>query len=62
MAVTWTLRSASNLDREFLYRLYSMTMREVVDETWGWDEDWQRKDFEKRFREAPFYASGLGSG
>jgi ribosomal protein S18 acetylase RimI-like enzyme len=24
-------------------------MREAIEKTWGWDEDWQRFDFEKRF-------------
>lgn len=26
-------------------------MREVIEKTWGWDEDWQRRDFERRFGE-----------
>jgi ribosomal protein S18 acetylase RimI-like enzyme len=26
-------------------------MREVIEKTWGWDEDWQRRDFDRRFRE-----------
>ena len=24
-------------------------MREVIERTWGWDDTWQRADFEKRF-------------
>ena len=24
-------------------------MRDVIEQTWGWDEAWQRADFEKRF-------------
>jgi GNAT superfamily N-acetyltransferase len=26
-------------------------MREVIEKTWGWDEAWQRRDFDRRFRE-----------
>lgn len=45
------LRSASESDRPFLYDLHRTTMREVIEETWGWDEVWQRADFDKRFAE-----------
>lgn len=43
------LRPASERDREFLYALDCSTMRDVIEQTWGWDEAWQRADFEKRF-------------
>ena len=26
-------------------------MRDVIEKTWGWDEAWQRKDFDRRFNE-----------
>jgi hypothetical protein len=26
-------------------------MREVIEKTWGWNEEWQRTDFERRFRQ-----------
>jgi ribosomal protein S18 acetylase RimI-like enzyme len=26
-------------------------MREVIEKTWGWDEPWQRTDFDRRFSE-----------
>lgn len=26
-------------------------MREVIEQTWGWNEDWQRRDFDRRFDE-----------
>jgi ribosomal protein S18 acetylase RimI-like enzyme len=25
-------------------------MRLVIEQTWGWDEEWQRRDFDRRFR------------
>lgn len=44
------LRPAAESDRDFLYSVYCQTMREVVEHTWGWDESWQRRDFDRRFR------------
>lgn len=42
------LRPACDADREFLYSLHCQTMRPVIEVTWGWDEAWQRQDFERR--------------
>jgi ribosomal protein S18 acetylase RimI-like enzyme len=49
--VRFHLRPASDDDREFLYTLHCRTMRDVIEKTWGWDEAWQRTDFDCRFRE-----------
>jgi ribosomal protein S18 acetylase RimI-like enzyme len=46
--VDWYLRRASAADRDFLYNLHRTAMRDVIEKTWGWDETWQRKDFERR--------------
>lgn len=43
------LRPVSALDREFLFMLHCITMRDVIEATWGWDEPWQRTDFNRRF-------------
>ena len=51
MTVTWILRPASERDRAFLYKLHCCTMREVIEKTWGWDEEWQRTDFARRFHQ-----------
>ncbi|WP_299402310.1 N-acetyltransferase [Acaryochloris sp. IP29b_bin.148] len=45
----YRLRPASELDCEFLFMLHSTTMRDVIETTWGWDETWQRTDFDRRF-------------
>ena len=45
------LRRASESDKHFLYSLHRATMRIAIEKTWGWDEAWQRSDFEKRFKE-----------
>jgi ribosomal protein S18 acetylase RimI-like enzyme len=44
----WQFRPASDSDRDFLFALHGLTMREVIAETWGWDETWQRADFIRR--------------
>ena len=43
------LRHATAEDRDFLFQLHCSTMREYIERTWGWDEDWQFGDFEGRF-------------
>ena len=45
----YPLRRATDSDKPFLYSLHRATMRDVIEKTWGWDEAWQRYDFEKRF-------------
>ncbi len=29
-------------------------MRRVIEETWGWDAQWQQREFERRFSSAPY--------
>lgn len=53
--MNWQRRRASEEDRDFLYRLHVTTMREVIEATWGWDEEWQRSDFAKRFGESQYF-------
>ena len=45
------LTRASESNGSFLFELHRATMGEHVARTWGWDEEWQRQDFEKRLRE-----------
>ena len=45
-----SLTPATDSDREFLFELHRATMQEHIVRTWGWDEDWQRADFDRRFR------------
>jgi ribosomal protein S18 acetylase RimI-like enzyme len=51
----WKLRPATEADCDFLYRLHETTMRSVIESTWGWDGEWQRADFEKRFQQSPYF-------
>ena len=41
----YALRAASRDDEEFLFALHRSAMRDYVEATWGWDEDWQRQHF-----------------
>jgi ribosomal protein S18 acetylase RimI-like enzyme len=43
------LRRAAESDKPFLYQLQCLTMRRHIETTWGWDEAWQKDDFEHRF-------------
>lgn len=44
-------RPASASDRGFLFALHKATMYETIEKTWGWDEAWQRGNFDRRFNE-----------
>jgi ribosomal protein S18 acetylase RimI-like enzyme len=41
----YALRAARRDDEEFLFALHRSAMRDYVEATWGWDEDWQRQHF-----------------
>lgn len=43
------LRAGEPKDREYLWWLHRETMRDYVDKTWGWDEAWQRGNFDQSF-------------
>ena len=45
----YRLRPASQSDKGFLFQLHGLTMRGHIESTWGWDDAWQRDDFERRF-------------
>jgi ribosomal protein S18 acetylase RimI-like enzyme len=43
------LRLATENDANFLYALHVATMKEYVDETWGWDDAFQESVFRKNY-------------
>jgi ribosomal protein S18 acetylase RimI-like enzyme len=47
--VDYHLRPALPPDRDDLFALYRTTMQGVIQETWGWNDGWQRVEFERRF-------------
>jgi ribosomal protein S18 acetylase RimI-like enzyme len=49
MIQTIELRPANVSDLEYLYSIHRACMKSYVQQVWGWDEDWQKKDFHKWF-------------
>lgn len=45
----YTLRQATANDYDFLYKLHVAAMREYVEATWGWQEEWQKEYFDRKF-------------
>jgi GNAT superfamily N-acetyltransferase len=39
------LRPATRDNEQYLFELHRAALREYVDATWGWDDDWQRAHF-----------------
>jgi ribosomal protein S18 acetylase RimI-like enzyme len=52
VTVEFGLRPAREEDRNSLFALHRLTMRDVIARTWGWDEGWQRAHFDARFNPA----------
>jgi ribosomal protein S18 acetylase RimI-like enzyme len=44
---SYSLRPVAVADREFLWYLHRATMKDYVDATWGWDEQFQRRMFDE---------------
>ena len=44
-----SLRPATMNDLEFLYKLHRAAMKSYVEQTWGWDEQWQAQYFREHF-------------
>jgi ribosomal protein S18 acetylase RimI-like enzyme len=42
-------RDVTREDLEFLYQMHVATMRDYVDQTWGWNNSFQEKVFQDRF-------------
>lgn len=42
-------RNISPADLEFLWHLHNAALKKYVEQTWGWDEEWQRSNFEENF-------------
>ena len=53
-ADTITLRTACQDDKEFVFQVKRASMREYIEQTWGWDEQFQRKLHERRFESQEF--------
>ncbi|GAA0372734.1 hypothetical protein GCM10009092_41260 [Bowmanella denitrificans] len=45
------LAQAGNEDKSYFWRHYQQAMRGHIESQWGWDENWQRQDFAKRWQD-----------
>lgn len=54
MMDNFELRTACQDDKEFVYEAKHAAMREYIEQTWGWDEQFQRKLHERRFESQEF--------
>lgn len=46
----YTLRKATTTDHDLIYGLKKESVYAYVEENWGWNEDYQAKDFDKDFQ------------
>jgi GNAT superfamily N-acetyltransferase len=44
-----SLRQITDADLEFRWHLHNAALKKYIEETWGWNEEWQRRHFEDRF-------------
>jgi len=47
--MNYSYRQASPTDKKVIFDIYRLVMREFIEEIWGWNEEWQRDDFNKHF-------------
>jgi GNAT superfamily N-acetyltransferase len=45
-------RQITTGDFEFLWQLHNKSLKQYITQTWGWNEDWQRRDFTEKFNPA----------
>ena len=50
----FAIRQGVIADEEWLYKLYSSTMRAYIEQTWGWDEEFQRNGFQANLHPTKF--------
>jgi ribosomal protein S18 acetylase RimI-like enzyme len=45
----YAYRKAEQTDKEDIFNLYCLVMRDYISAIWGWDEEWQENDFSSHF-------------
>lgn len=48
--MNFTLRPVDSTDFTFLYTLHRAALGPYVEKIWGWDDDWQRMNYEANYR------------
>ena len=49
--MNYKIRFATSDDHDFIYALKKINLYLYVDKIWGWNEDYQVKDFDKKFND-----------
>jgi len=65
ITATLALRAATADDYESLFACHTAAFRSHIEQLWGWDEAWQRRDFARLFEAVPpliVVARGLSCG
>jgi len=55
-----SLRQSTEADRDFVWHLRATAMRPYVEQTWGWDPEWQEQEFNRNFDPLPNHVIELG--
>lgn len=59
--ITLRQMSSSAVDRQALFALYELSLHEHVEQTFGWDENFQRERFNTSYCDADFISISVGS-
>ncbi len=57
----YSLKLATKSDTDFIFRLKKQTLKEHIDQIWGWDDEFQRQTIEKEFIEENNFLISLGN-
>lgn len=58
--VKYDLRNTKETDRKFIYNIKKLSIYDYVQKTWGWNEEYQIKDFESDFIKENFKIISVG--
>lgn len=55
-----TLRPATPADGGFAFHVWKAAMQPYIENTWGWDDDWQRQRQQEEFSSSPYQVIEAG--
>jgi ribosomal protein S18 acetylase RimI-like enzyme len=56
----YSLRKGNADDKQWLYELYCQTLRPAIEQTWGWEEGFQMKQFNEHLKPDNFEILTIG--
>lgn len=48
--MTYVYQKATEEEKETIYKLYCVVMKRYISQIWGWEDDWQKGDFNEHFK------------